>query len=181
MNLLCLAGVARCWFFFFFQAEDGIRDYKVTGVQTCAFPIWVRVARRYDAGLRRVAPRIRPTRAARQERQRRIGRYVRVALAPPSEAQPQVRERRATHELLLTDVPGPGQPREERPLVPCRELGRAVIAQHARHEELVLEPVVGPGKERDKAALFRRRGIRPRDGGAQVVEAERVGEVALAL
>src|SRR5256885_4885214 len=26
-------------FFFFFQAEDGIRDYKVTGVQTCAFPI----------------------------------------------------------------------------------------------------------------------------------------------
>src|SRR5205807_4408394 len=27
--------------FFFFQAEDGIRDYKVTGVQTCALPISV--------------------------------------------------------------------------------------------------------------------------------------------
>src|SRR6266446_8169814 len=27
------------FFFFFFQAEDGIRDYKVTGVQTCALPI----------------------------------------------------------------------------------------------------------------------------------------------
>src|SRR6266566_5265746 len=27
-------------FCFFFQAEDGIRDYKVTGVQTCALPIW---------------------------------------------------------------------------------------------------------------------------------------------
>src|SRR5256885_3502421 len=26
--------------YFFFQAEDGIRDYKVTGVQTCALPIW---------------------------------------------------------------------------------------------------------------------------------------------
>src|SRR5205807_6283073 len=25
---------------FFFQAEDGIRDYKVTGVQTCALPIF---------------------------------------------------------------------------------------------------------------------------------------------
>src|SRR5256885_9782990 len=25
--------------FFLFQAEDGIRDYKVTGVQTCALPI----------------------------------------------------------------------------------------------------------------------------------------------
>src|SRR5256885_17005742 len=24
---------------FFFQAEDGIRDYKVTGVQTCALPL----------------------------------------------------------------------------------------------------------------------------------------------
>src|SRR2546422_6244607 len=26
-------------FFFFFQAEDGIRDVAVTGVQTCALPI----------------------------------------------------------------------------------------------------------------------------------------------
>src|SRR3954466_15557107 len=28
--------------FFFFQAEDGIRDYRVTGVQTCALPIYPR-------------------------------------------------------------------------------------------------------------------------------------------
>src|SRR2546430_3718163 len=27
-------------FFFFFQAEDGIRDLTVTGVQTCALPIF---------------------------------------------------------------------------------------------------------------------------------------------
>src|SRR3712207_7754129 len=27
--------------FFFFQAEDGIRDIGVTGVQTCALPIWM--------------------------------------------------------------------------------------------------------------------------------------------
>src|SRR5256885_3812145 len=33
--------------FFFFQAEDGIRDYKVTGVQTCALPIYA------DSKLRR--------------------------------------------------------------------------------------------------------------------------------
>src|SRR5256885_6624279 len=33
--------VGVLWFlFFFFQAEDGIRDYKVTGVQTCALPIY---------------------------------------------------------------------------------------------------------------------------------------------
>src|SRR2546422_3875710 len=30
---------------FFFQAEDGIRDVAVTGVQTCALPIFVRGAR----------------------------------------------------------------------------------------------------------------------------------------
>src|SRR5260221_5543960 len=31
----------RCSSFFFFQAEDGIRDHCVTGVQTCALPILV--------------------------------------------------------------------------------------------------------------------------------------------
>src|SRR5438132_10617516 len=29
------------YFFFFFQAEDGIRDHCVTGVQTCALPIYL--------------------------------------------------------------------------------------------------------------------------------------------
>src|SRR5205823_8296908 len=37
--------------FFFFQAEDGIRDKLVTGVQTCALPIsgrdWLRTFRGY--------------------------------------------------------------------------------------------------------------------------------------
>src|SRR5207302_2510125 len=33
-NFLCFI-----FFFFFFQAEDGIRDFHVTGVQTCALPI----------------------------------------------------------------------------------------------------------------------------------------------
>src|SRR5687767_15571508 len=37
------------YLFFFFQAEDGIRDKLVTGVQTCALPIW-------SAGLRFVDP-----------------------------------------------------------------------------------------------------------------------------
>src|SRR6266404_8539326 len=30
-------------FFFFFQAEDGIRDKLVTGVQTCALPISIEI------------------------------------------------------------------------------------------------------------------------------------------
>src|SRR6478735_10512845 len=33
-------------FSFFFQAEDGIRYYKVTGVQTCALPIYALESRR---------------------------------------------------------------------------------------------------------------------------------------
>ena len=32
-------------FFFFFQAEDGIRDDLVTGVQTCALPIYAAATR----------------------------------------------------------------------------------------------------------------------------------------
>src|SRR5256885_608778 len=34
-----MCGGESSYVFFFFQAEDGIRDYKVTGVQTCALPI----------------------------------------------------------------------------------------------------------------------------------------------
>jgi len=37
-----LCGIVTC--FFFFQAEDGIRDIGVTGVQTCALPIFKKAA-----------------------------------------------------------------------------------------------------------------------------------------
>src|SRR5690606_39401428 len=36
--------------FFFFQAEDGIRDFHVTGVQTCALPIST-IVLRVDGGM----------------------------------------------------------------------------------------------------------------------------------
>src|SRR5699024_11694067 len=39
LYILTLSIVIFC--FFFFQAEDGIRDRNVTGVQTCALPICV--------------------------------------------------------------------------------------------------------------------------------------------
>src|SRR5471032_3410862 len=38
------------FFFFFFQAEDGIRDRDVTGVQTCALPIFVPEPERLGQG-----------------------------------------------------------------------------------------------------------------------------------
>src|SRR5947209_11911468 len=37
------------WLFFFFQAEDGIRVIGVTGVQTCALPIWTSLTDRSKA------------------------------------------------------------------------------------------------------------------------------------
>src|SRR6478609_3192858 len=72
----------RVYIFFFFQAEDGIRDKLVTGVQTCALPIWRAAAGRgwsrgsvradgsretvrALAGRRVVDPRELPARAAR--------------------------------------------------------------------------------------------------------------------
>src|SRR5690625_7815720 len=53
-----------CAMFFFFQAEDGIRDGHVTGVQTCALPIsiWLSIAVRSAIMPPRSALRLGPDR-----------------------------------------------------------------------------------------------------------------------
>src|SRR5690606_39514065 len=54
---------SRASVFFFFQAEDGIRDFHVTGVQTCALPISrrrPRRGRRPPSGTSRAAGRTPP-------------------------------------------------------------------------------------------------------------------------
>src|SRR3989449_8405124 len=61
--------VAMLSVFFFFQAEDGIRDVAVTGVQTCALPICIRVAvEKLDA-----PPEQRPRRPVRNRAELRLG------------------------------------------------------------------------------------------------------------
>src|SRR5699024_11876178 len=40
MNHLLFLCLYLIFYYFFFQAEDGIRDRNVTGVQTCALPIF---------------------------------------------------------------------------------------------------------------------------------------------
>src|SRR2546426_10776806 len=64
---------------FFFQAEDGIRDYKVTGVQTCALPISSRGGggRPRARSARRAGGPDRPRGSARE-----LGR-ARMVLGPP--------------------------------------------------------------------------------------------------
>src|SRR3712207_6872373 len=54
--------------FFFFQAEDGIRDIGVTGVKTCALPIYICIC-----GLMTMAPFTEDT-----EEQRKVFRKLRI-------------------------------------------------------------------------------------------------------
>src|SRR3989454_7215122 len=61
-------------FFFFFQAEDGIRDYKVTGVQTCALPIYLRL----DHAVRGIEPEVARGFELRQRAAREVVRAERV-------------------------------------------------------------------------------------------------------
>src|SRR5205085_3508287 len=76
--------------FFFFQAEDGIRDLTVTGVQTCALPIsgwqpWVvaRMTARWPRGASSPCPR--PRRGSRRRwrsEERRVGKECRPRRCP---------------------------------------------------------------------------------------------------
>src|SRR3712207_7360263 len=88
-------------YYFFFQAEDGIRDIGVTGVQTCALPIFAAVRgsartrsrtrgrrRRGHAASRRATPRPRAPRPPRGGRtcprseERRVGKECRSRWSP---------------------------------------------------------------------------------------------------
>src|SRR5260370_14095774 len=80
-------------FFFFFQAEDGIRDSSVTGVQTCALPIYPAIEGRgatvVHAGkysVARLCPSDRIFFAARsfltRSEERRVGKECRSRWSP---------------------------------------------------------------------------------------------------
>src|SRR6266496_5135534 len=76
--------------FFFFQAEDGIRDLYVTGVQTCALPISARRARcratctsSGGPGIRRATTSSTATRAwGTRSEERRVGKECRSRWSP---------------------------------------------------------------------------------------------------
>src|SRR3989475_12792905 len=67
--------------FFFFQAEDGIRDLTVTGVQTCALPICARPRPQVPATGKQLARAARAGRPGRLARGRRAPQARARALA----------------------------------------------------------------------------------------------------
>src|SRR3989440_3984635 len=86
LNTLMSCCVALFWFalliFFFFQAEDGIRDLIVTGVQTCALPIFERArARMREQRLGATDGALKPGLAALGERPVAREMHVLVRLA----------------------------------------------------------------------------------------------------
>src|SRR5205823_10808857 len=71
-------------FFFFFQAEDGIRDKLVTGVQTCALPIYEGIPLRLETHRRRLTACLvdaGESLIVRSE-ERRVGKECRSRWAP---------------------------------------------------------------------------------------------------
>src|SRR5437870_5959363 len=71
--------IVVCMLFFFFQAEDGIRDGHVTGVQTCALPICLEVHRveiRGDLALAPLLPFALKALEARAEARRHLSFVV---------------------------------------------------------------------------------------------------------
>src|SRR3989454_4144020 len=151
---------SSCPFFFFFQAEDGIRDYKVTGVQTCALPI------SWPAAPQAIGPRPRAAaRAARAD-----GRADRAVLSPRSPALLRGARFRVSgplhlHGRILADLP---QRRRERGLpdgLPRRwavvlDPQRAVRGAVRGGDEggLALSAVPAPGTRPRARRLYRDRG-----------------------
>src|SRR5690349_21914462 len=93
------------FFFFFFQAEDGIRDLYVTGVQTCALPIYERIAdedgwaHAHSAALsarQATCPlRAAPAGNCPQQTLRRRGRFSRALSIQPPMPSPRPRDRKS--------------------------------------------------------------------------------------
>src|SRR6266446_9907875 len=99
------------FFFFFFQAEDGIRDYKVTGVQTCALPISARSARPIRAYRLAAAARTPCSyghRRAERRAQRRFAVLIRAALVQSRAPEPEATIHRKTLDDRRASDPGSG-------------------------------------------------------------------------
>src|SRR2546427_2064058 len=135
------------WYFsfFFFQAEDGIRDLTVTGVQTCALPIWFKP---HDGGLpvEWFEPQCRQLRAEITrvfvQRADQLGVLLDVAdggeRAPSEGGGERVAEQRGPGALgeVVGEGRGPGGESSRRPTQRLAQ-GRRDDVHLARHSEML--------------------------------------------
>src|SRR5207249_9515410 len=114
--------------FFFFQAEDGIRDRNVTGVQTCALPISDGEApgRRHDLAREEPADdreRFLERRRARRQARAHRGELALVVAEAALEDEASPRERRQRPHLLRHEDRIPERQEEEAAGGPVSPLG----------------------------------------------------------
>src|SRR2546427_7862275 len=84
ISIISIHCISFFCFFFFFQAEDGIRDLTVTGVQTCALPICFPEILRSTTARQWWRPRRTRRRrcAATRSEERRVGKECRSRWSP---------------------------------------------------------------------------------------------------
>src|SRR5439155_7137079 len=90
LTLIIIQFIYCSIYFFFFQAEDGIRDGHVTGVQTCALPIFQDLDARIVLTVERShigrAPcrlsRLRRAKPETRSEERRVGKECRSRWSP---------------------------------------------------------------------------------------------------
>src|SRR5438067_11962349 len=170
--------LAIIWFFFF-QAEDGIRDRNVTGVQTCALPIW-------PAAAAPAAPvdwpsstaPVEPPPAAPDE-QVPIEPTMPAAEAPwepaPLPEQPVFEPAAAVPAEAPPEPPPFVPPEPEPPVEPAKPVGAgwSIVGQGGEEisaDEIGAEPARGTVKEEKKG----KKGKRAKDEDKDRVEEEKV-------
>src|SRR5437879_12244136 len=92
--------------FFCFQAEDGIRDTSVTGVQTCALPIYFAACGSFPPRNRPSVPHSRPTRPATQSGRLKAMTGERLSKSRFKIGRASCRERLCTYEATPSAAKG---------------------------------------------------------------------------
>src|SRR5437773_2877855 len=83
--VVTVSSATSCLTFFFFQAEDGIRDRDVTGVQTCALPISLPAVGGGCGAPRKMTrdvAQMKPRGRANRSEERRVGKEWRSRMWP---------------------------------------------------------------------------------------------------
>src|SRR5438445_2176127 len=124
-------------FFFFFQAEDGIRDIGVTGVQTCALPIsnWT-TGKIYQSVIQK------------ERRGDYLGRTVQVIPHITNEIKDAIRSAARDADIVLVEIGGTVGDIESLPFLEAiRQFRQDVGRDNSLYIHLTLVPFIGTAGE----------------------------------